>query len=135
MDGKSVDINYVMIYTHGNQRSMIFESGSSTKAMSIDGKNSSGGKIGNINDLQRKKIKELNLLSCNAGNLLTYWNEGENLASALSKKVIGGILMHMTEMYRLVKHNGIFGVKILENLQDWQRINMDLMKLQKNIML
>lgn len=43
--------------------------------------------------------------------------------------------MHMTEMYRLVKHNGIFGVKILENLQDWQRINMDLMKLQKNIML
>ena len=90
VDGKSVDINYVMIYTHGNQRSMIFESGSSTKAMSIDGKNSSGGKIGNINDLQRKKIKELNLLSCNAGNLLTYWNEGENLASALSKKVMGG---------------------------------------------
>ena len=86
VDGKSVDINYVMIYTHGNQRSMIFESGSSTKAMSIDGKNSSGGKIGNINDLQRKKIKELNLLSCNAGNLLTYWNEGENLASASSKK-------------------------------------------------
>lgn len=40
--------------------------------------------------MQRKKSKELNLLSCNAENLLTYWNEGENLASALSKKVIDG---------------------------------------------
>ena len=44
------------------------------------------GKIGNINDLQEKEIKELNLLSCNAGNLLTYYNEEENLASVLSKK-------------------------------------------------
>ena len=90
VDGKSVDINYVMIYTHGNHRSMIFESGSSTRAMSINGKNSSGGKIGNVNDLQEKEIKELNLLSCNAGNLLTYYNEKENLASVLSKKVING---------------------------------------------
>ena len=48
------------------------------------------GKIGNINDLQEKEIKELNLLSCNAGNLLTYYNEEENLASVLSKKVING---------------------------------------------
>ena len=90
VDGKSVDINYVMIYTHGNHRSMIFESGSSTRAMSINGKNSSCGKIGNVNDLQEKEIKELNLLSCNAGNLLTYYNEKENLASVLSKKVING---------------------------------------------
>ena len=90
VDGKLVDINYVMIYTHGNQRSMIFESGSSTNAMSVNGKNSSGGKIGNINFLQEKKIKELNLLSCNAGNLLTYYNEGENLASVLSKRVVNG---------------------------------------------
>lgn len=48
------------------------------------------GKIGNINDLQEKEIKELNFLSCNAGNLLTYYNEKENLASVLSKyKYIG----------------------------------------------
>ncbi len=36
------------------------------------------------------KMKELNLLSCNGGNLLIYYHESENLASVFSKKVING---------------------------------------------
>lgn len=88
--GRDVDINYVVIYTHGKQNAMIFESGSTSNAVSINGRNSNGEQIGDINDLQEKEIKALHLLSCNAGNLLTYYDEGENLASAMSKKVING---------------------------------------------
>ena len=93
VNGRTVDINKVVIYVHGNERAMMFENGSSTNAMTINGKNRDGTKdTGNINDLQAKEINSVSLLSCNGGNVLTYYNEGENLASVFSKKIINGNL-------------------------------------------
>jgi hypothetical protein len=90
VNGEPVDINTIAIYSHGNQRCLILESGSSTNAISINGENSAGEEIRNINTLESKEIRELNLLSCNGGHLLTYYQEGENLGSVLSQKVVNG---------------------------------------------
>ena len=91
VEDKSVEVNNVVIYAHGNERAIMFENGSSTNAMTVNGRNRDGTKeTGDINDLQAKSIKKVSLLSCNGGNVLTYYNKGENIASVLSKKVVNG---------------------------------------------
>jgi hypothetical protein len=90
--GKKVKINTVVIYCHGNYRAIILQNGSSTNALSINGKNSAGKTIGDIRDLKRKKIIDVQLLTCNGGNLIIYFKQKKNLASVLSKKVQDGVV-------------------------------------------
>lgn len=89
VDGQTVSIDSVTIISHGNERSIILEDGSSYEALSIDGKNSKGQNIGNINDLQDKDIGELYLYSCNAGHLDQFSKGGCNVASVFSNKIKG----------------------------------------------
>ncbi|MDE7062632.1 MAG: hypothetical protein K2O73_05225, partial [Lachnospiraceae bacterium] len=89
----TVDIDNVYIYSHGTDRSLIFESGSTENAMSIDGLNTGDEPIGNLNDLEVKKITYgVELYSCNAGSMAAYKTVGENVASVLSTKVEDGIV-------------------------------------------
>ncbi len=91
VNGKDVSVNSVYIYSHGHDRGIIFENGSSTNAISIDGKNKAGGTVdGHINDLSLKKMNGLYLMTCNGGHLISYTANGQNLASVISKKVSGG---------------------------------------------
>ena len=83
------EINYVMIYAHGSNKALIFENGSSTNAISIDGKNAKGDSIRSISDLRYKNVKELNLLSCNGGHVGVYDKYGLNLGSVFSTKISG----------------------------------------------
>ena len=85
-------VDSLYIYSHGNERTLILEDGTYNNALSIDGKNSLGDKIGNLNELEPKRIEELHLYSCNAGHIVTYYGKNKNLASVLSKKVIGGVV-------------------------------------------
>jgi RHS repeat-associated protein len=78
--GKTVNINVVVIYSHGNERALILTDGTSTNALSIDGKNSHGGPIGNLNILKSKKINKLYLYSCDAGNLAAAKSKKGNIA-------------------------------------------------------
>ena len=88
-DDSTTEINYVMIYSHGDNKALIFESGSSTNAMSVNGLNSAGNSIRNVNDLYYKNVKELNLLSCNGGHVGVYDMYGLNLASVFSTRISG----------------------------------------------
>ena len=90
MDG---EINQVFIYSHGNARTLILKEGSGTDALSIDGENRAKEPIGNLQDLETKAIAQLHIMSCNAGNI-DYFNhgkEGENVASVMAGKNIGGV--------------------------------------------
>ena len=88
-DENSVSVNKVIIYTHSNDRTLILLDGSSTQALSIDGKNSDGKAIGNLSELKYKNINELQLLSCNAGHLDPYYAGNSNVASVMSEKISG----------------------------------------------
>ncbi|MCL2312174.1 MAG: hypothetical protein FWC41_06775 [Firmicutes bacterium] len=93
ISGENVGTDTVVIYSHGNERAILFENESKTNAFTVNGKNASGThSTGNINDLQPKEIREVYLFTCNGGNVLTYKDERtkENTASVLSKKVING---------------------------------------------
>ncbi|MDD6214127.1 MAG: RHS repeat-associated core domain-containing protein [Firmicutes bacterium] len=87
--GNTVSVNKVIIYTHSNDRTLILLDGSSTQALSIDGKNSAGKAIGNLSELKYKYINELQLLSCNAGHLDPYYAGNSNVASVMSKRIAG----------------------------------------------
>ena len=87
--GKSVDVNKVIIYSHGNDRTLILLDGSSTQALSIDGKNSSGGNIGNLSTLKYKNVNELIIMACNAGNIDPYNAGNKNVASVMSTLISG----------------------------------------------
>ena len=87
--GENVSVNKVIIYCHGNDRTLILEDGSATKALSIDGKNSSGFPIGNLSYLEYKYVNELHILACNAGNLDPYFAGVGNVASIMSQKISG----------------------------------------------
>lgn len=89
LNGNSVSVNKVIIYTHSNDRTLILLDGSSTQALSIDGKNSAGKEIGDLSKLTYKNINELQLLSCNAGHLDPYFAGNSNVASVMSKRVSG----------------------------------------------
>ena len=94
-DGNTYEINDVYIFSHGNERSLIFVDGSAEEAISINGKNSAGEDIGDINDLLPKKMNNLYLLSCNGGHIGKYLygspdDASGNVASVFSKKVISG---------------------------------------------
>ena len=88
-DENSVSVNKVIIYTHSSDRTLILLDGSSTQALSIDGKNSDGKAIGNLSELKYKNINELQLLSCNAGHLDPYYAGNSNVASVMSEKISG----------------------------------------------
>lgn len=90
-NGKDVDIEYVEIYTHSNPNTLIFVNGTYTEAINISGKNSRGDNIPKVSDLPDKDINELNIYGCNAGNYLTYFYEGNNIAAEFSKKTQGGV--------------------------------------------
>lgn len=90
-DGKTVEIDYVRIYSHGNNKELIFEEGSNTNAISADGENKHWHKIHGVSELKDKKIKkDLTILACNAGHYGSYrFYDYKNFASAISKKVDG----------------------------------------------
>ncbi|WIM40606.1 RHS repeat-associated core domain-containing protein [Paenibacillus sp. PK4536] len=93
VDGKQVEVNEVVIISHTRENVIIFQDGTSTNAMSISGKNSSGQKIGNFSQLESKKMTSLTFLTCNAGHLATFSTGNDNLASYfLKNKVDGGIV-------------------------------------------
>ena len=85
INGEKVNINKVIIYSHGNERSIIFEDGSSTNAISVDGKNRGGDNIGNITDLQQKTINTLILNSCDAGNIVAAESRWGNVAQVFKR--------------------------------------------------
>ena len=76
--------NSVMLLVHSNGKSLIFEDGSSSEAISIDGKNRDGDLIGDITSLPAPTVYSLTLYSCNTGNLdLMESNSGKpNIAQA-----------------------------------------------------
>lgn len=101
-NGNGYELDNVYIYSHGNERSLILQDGSPLEALSINGKNSSGNEIGDINSLAHKDIDELYLYSCNAGNVDQYFygykiidpdtglsNGSGNVASIFSTKITG----------------------------------------------
>ena len=88
-NGYTVTVNKVIIYSHSNGRSLILLDGSEDDALSVNGKNKKGNKIGNLSTLYYKNINELHLLGCNTGNLDLYWDNGNNVASVMSKRVSG----------------------------------------------
>ncbi|KEZ91078.1 RHS repeat-associated core domain-containing protein [Lacrimispora celerecrescens] len=92
MKGDSDGIDQVFIYSHGNARALILEDGSSTNALSINGKNSAGNTIGDLSKLDQKTMNQLNLMSCNAGNIdyFLHGPEGTNVASIMAGKNISG---------------------------------------------
>ncbi len=86
---QSVNVNKIVIYCHGNDRTLILEDGSATKALSINGKNSAGYPIGNLSYLEYKYANELYILACNTGNLDPYFAGNANVASIMSQKISG----------------------------------------------
>ena len=114
-NGNEYSIDNVYIYSHGTERALILQDGSSTEALSINGLNLGGEKIGNINNLQVKEMKTLYLYSCNSGNLDQYLDGTEdnrgsgNVASVFSTKVANGVV-------KAYDGNVGFGIKILGNL-------------------
>jgi len=91
IEGKNVGTDMVIIYSHGNERAIMFENGTNTNAITVNGMDRyENNKTGNINDLEPKYIKEFHLFTCNGGNLIFYTKNKENTASVLSKKVING---------------------------------------------
>ena len=68
-NGYTVTVNKVIIYSHSNGRSLILLDGSEDDALSVNGKNKKGNKIGNLSTLYYKNINELHLLGCTTGNL------------------------------------------------------------------
>ena len=87
--GETVEVDMVVIYSHGNENCLIFEDGSATNAISASGTNSKGESIPNIYDLKKKNIGELHILSCNSGHLSKYAKDKYNTASAFSTLVSG----------------------------------------------
>lgn len=83
-DMSNQTIEWVVIYCHGNERALIFANGSPTNAFSIDGKNSAGQAVGNINWLEKKTINNLHILSCDAGNRDAFRLNRNNVASAFA---------------------------------------------------
>ena len=100
VDDEANQIVNVEVFTHGRPYCLIFREGSSTNALSYNGKNSAGDPTdGDVRDLVFKEIDNLYLNSCNAGHLDFYngynkndpwWIQG-NLASEFSKKVEGNV--------------------------------------------
>ncbi|MDP4183287.1 MAG: RHS repeat-associated core domain-containing protein, partial [Bacillota bacterium] len=85
VDGKKVSIEEVDIFSHGSERALILEDGSSTNALSIDGKNSKGDSIGDISKLNKQNIDKLYINSCNSGHLGVASTGADNLASTFKK--------------------------------------------------
>ena len=85
------DIEDVEIYTHSNATTFIFEEGTMTEALSINGYSSEGRKIKGVDDLQDKNVQVLNIYGCNSGNLSTYYKYNTNIALELSKIVNGDV--------------------------------------------
>lgn len=89
VDGNDVSIDNVVIYSHTNERAIILLDGSNTNALSIDGKNSKGGDIGNLNDLEKKDVGQLFILGCNSGHLASLAAGQNNLATFFLSTVMG----------------------------------------------
>lgn len=87
-------IEYVYIFSHGNERMLQFVNGSGFNALTLNGKNKAGSDYvaGSIRDLHSKDIERLYIEACNAG-LVEYTkvakDEYANVASVMSKKLIG----------------------------------------------
>jgi len=84
-------ISGIYVFTHGNDRALIFEDGSSTNAISINGRNRAGEAIHALTELNEVELHGVvSLFSCNAGHLETYASLPDgNLASALSLRITG----------------------------------------------
>lgn len=90
-EGKKVDINNVVIYSHMNARTILLEDGTETNAFTIDGKNKAGEAVGDLRSLYPKHIKELYLYGCNAGHLDAF-NTGNLASFMVEKKVLDGVV-------------------------------------------
>jgi len=79
-------VDTVVIITHGNWRNLILKEGTSTEALSIDGKNSKGDPIGDLRKLEHKSINNFYLYSCNAGLVEDFYlgKDKANVASVLA---------------------------------------------------
>ena len=85
---------YVIILSHSNERSLILLEGSSSQALSVDGKNRAGEEIGNLSTLAFKPIQYMELYSCNAGHVDVYNKAGSNVASVMSTRISGSVLAY-----------------------------------------
>jgi hypothetical protein len=81
------EIDQVYIFAHGSERMLQFYDGSSNNAMTIDGTNSKGESIGNLNDLEEKNINELHIQACNTGHVDAMAINGINVASLFCGKI------------------------------------------------
>lgn len=86
---KDEKIESVYIFSHGTERMLQFEDGSSYNALTIDGWNKAGEELvaGDIHDLTSKNIANLYIQACNTGMLAGYAKNTENVASILSNKI------------------------------------------------
>ena len=89
-------VDTVYIFSHGTEKMLQFQNGSSYNALTLSGLNKANDlTAGSLHDLEKKDISELYIQACNGGHIDALFDRAlgnENVASVLSNKIGDGIV-------------------------------------------